>query len=41
MSDRTAFVWCVDCLYTPYTFELCVIKKKEEEEPEESTKSKF
>ena len=35
ICDSRAFVYCGDRLYTPYTFELCLMEKEEEEEEEE------
>ena len=31
ISDSRPFTWCAEHLYTPYTFELCLMKKKKEE----------
>ena len=30
MADSGAVIWCADCLYTPYAFELCMREKRKE-----------
>ena len=41
ISDSNPFVWCVDCSYIPYTFELCLKEKKKERKKERRKKNKI
>ena len=36
MYDSSAFGWCADHLYTPYTFELCMMERKKKKRREEN-----